>query len=188
MQGLRHDFSARYKLREFLGKVSPDRNSVTSWFWWFFNISPHHIFFGMLTEGNVQGHSLYFFSGGGTCVIYRCMEKWPTVPTKSLWLSRLAIPSPTDLLKSKYTCAMKMLSWLIKLFIYAIFCKNCKNHVVLMEWPGCYLYWLAKHLQSNQKLCLVGATNTNLIKSLEQRFTSNEQRWYISGWRIVSSR
>ena len=76
--------------------------SVNSWFWWSFNISPHHRFFGMLVEGNAQEHSLYFFSGGGAYVRYRCMEKSPAVPTKSMWLSRLAIQSPTDLLKSKH--------------------------------------------------------------------------------------
>ena len=56
----------------------------------------------MLIEGNAQEHSLYFFSGGGTYMIYRCMEKSPTVPTKSLWPSRLATQSPTDLLKSTH--------------------------------------------------------------------------------------
>ena len=37
----------------------------------------------MTVEGNRQEHSLFFFSGGGTYVIYRCMEKSPTVPNKS---------------------------------------------------------------------------------------------------------
>ena len=45
----------------------------------------------MLIVGKAQEYSLYFFSGGGTYVQDMGREKSPTVPTKSLWLSCLAI-------------------------------------------------------------------------------------------------
>ena len=50
----------------------------------------------MLIVGNASEYSFYFFNGDGTYVIYRCREKSPTVPSKSLWLLCLAVPLPTD--------------------------------------------------------------------------------------------
>ena len=48
--------------------------------------------------GGVQEYSLHFFSGGAAyvCDWDRGGEGCPTVPTKSLRLFRLAIPSFTD--------------------------------------------------------------------------------------------
>ena len=57
--------------------------------------------FGMLIVGIAPEYSFYFFSGDGTYVIYRCREKSPTVPSKSLWLLCLAVPSPTDFIDWK---------------------------------------------------------------------------------------
>ena len=50
----------------------------------------------MLLAGNTQEYSVYFFSGGGRYVQDWGRQKSQTVPTKSLWLSRLKISSSAD--------------------------------------------------------------------------------------------
>ena len=68
VQGLEHNFPARYKLHEFLGKVSPGTNSV--WLPDFddLSISVDTIYFSECWL------ILYFFGGDGKYVIYRCVE------------------------------------------------------------------------------------------------------------------
>ena len=73
--------------------------------------------------------------------------------------------------------------WLVVLLNYLcfIFCKNYKSHPLyfLTEWPGCYLYRLAKHLQPNQKLCLNNDGRSNKYQSgevFEAAFTSNGRK------------
>ena len=65
-------------------------------------------------------------------------------------------------------------------FVNVIFCKNCKNHSPLFQRNDLVAIFIdLKHLQPSQPnyifYMIVGRTNTNLVKFLEQRFTSNRR-------------
>ena len=83
----------------------------------------------MTIEGNRQEHPLFFFSGGETYVIigvWKSHQLYPINPNDYhvLQFHHLLIYWRAHI----YMCAMEMPSYHIKLFVYAIFCKNCKNH------------------------------------------------------------
>ena len=83
-------------------------------------------------------------------------------------------------LKNTYACAMEVFNCFISftVFIYVIFCKNCKSHPPQFQQNDMFIffYTLGKYLQPKRYYIyymMVGRTSNILEKSLKQRFTSN---------------
>ena len=82
--------------------------------------------------------------------------------------------------KHTYSCTMEIDGCLIKLFTYVIFCKNCKSHPLQFQRNDLIavfidLQSICNPIRNYVYEMIVRATNTSLVKSLKQCFTSNKR-------------